>query len=325
MTVLMVVGGIDTADAVPLSKAVVFVGSLATMTLNLRRVLSFSDVLVDYDIVRIMVPASLMGTYVGVVLNWVFPDWLIVMLLSVTLLAMSLMVTRTTLRQYAEEQQLQGRQWSDDASGALGFAASEARAAAPEDERTPASTRASESGEEAASSPAAPPGRPDAEGTRAQGTVAAVKLLPGPSKSRRELTRRDVAVAVSLLVAVVFCGAFRLHAAACQAALPKDVARDCHHPVLHPLGDRMEARILVLLLLLLLPLLLLLLLLLLTIIILMIIIVMIKQIHIMVNTQILLLLLLIIIIIILMMILTTHIILLLLLLLLIIITTIAYG
>lgn len=107
VTMLMVVGRLAPRDAVPLSKAIVFLGSIASLMLNLRKMAKPSSAptksLIDYNICRIVVPSSLLGTLLGVLFNHLAPDWTIVSALFVVLGAMTIMVTRTAMRQRAEE------------------------------------------------------------------------------------------------------------------------------------------------------------------------------------------------------------------------------
>ncbi|CAJ1360773.1 unnamed protein product, partial [Effrenium voratum] len=63
VSLLMVLGGLSLHDAVPLSKGIVFFGSLASLALNLRR---RKKKLIHYGICRIVVPAALVGTLFGV-------------------------------------------------------------------------------------------------------------------------------------------------------------------------------------------------------------------------------------------------------------------
>jgi len=119
VTVLMVAGGLDISDAVPLSKGIVFTGSISSLILNLRK--SFSTdgqkkaSLVDFNICRLVVPASLGGTYLGVFLNRVLPSVVISLTLTCTLLAITIMVFRTTWQQYFEEE-AEGKTERDDAA-----------------------------------------------------------------------------------------------------------------------------------------------------------------------------------------------------------------
>merc|ERR1719420_2659626 len=109
VTVLMVVAKLAPRDAVPLSKAIVFLGSLSSLALNLRKMAiakpgTTSKSLIDYSICRIVVPSSLLGTLLGVLFNRISADWLVLAALVVVLASMTVMVTRTALRQRAEEE-----------------------------------------------------------------------------------------------------------------------------------------------------------------------------------------------------------------------------
>mmetsp|Transcript_39057 Transcript_39057/g.71119 ORF Transcript_39057/g.71119 Transcript_39057/m.71119 type:complete len:439 (-) Transcript_39057:24-1340(-) len=107
VTILMVAGGLTPHNAVPLSKAVVFFGALASLLVNLRRLLSargnVDHHVIDFDACRVVVPAALIGTFIGVLLNWHTPDATIVILLSCLLVFMTVMVVREALKQRQEE------------------------------------------------------------------------------------------------------------------------------------------------------------------------------------------------------------------------------
>jgi len=104
VTVLMVAGGLPVRDAVPLSKAVVFIGSISSLFLNLRKATASSDPLIDYNVCRLVVPAALVGTYVGVLLNSLVPTWAVLLVLVGILVAISYMILLTIWQQYAEEE-----------------------------------------------------------------------------------------------------------------------------------------------------------------------------------------------------------------------------
>lgn len=108
VSVLMVAGRLSPRNAVPLSKAVVFFGSLAALVLNLAKALggrseSKPQAVIDYNICRLVVPAALIGTLLGVLLNRNAGDNSIVILLVLVLLMMTSMVLWTTWNQYQEE------------------------------------------------------------------------------------------------------------------------------------------------------------------------------------------------------------------------------
>jgi len=120
VTLLMVAGGLAPHEAVPLSKAIVFLGSLSSLVLNLRKGVAAKagevakQSLIDYGICRIVVPASLMGTLLGVLLNRIAADWIIVASLCSVLGGMSVAITRTLMSQRSEEN-------AEDAANARGM------------------------------------------------------------------------------------------------------------------------------------------------------------------------------------------------------------
>jgi len=109
VTLLMVFGGLSPKDAVPLSKGVVFFGSMSSLVLNMRRTVESGSsgkkqTLINYGICRVVVPSALVGTLFGVLINHGASDAIIIMMLSAILVGMSFMTVRTTWRQYCEEQ-----------------------------------------------------------------------------------------------------------------------------------------------------------------------------------------------------------------------------
>eukprot|EP00762_Andalucia_godoyi_P005627 ANDGO_00518.mRNA.1 hypothetical protein NAEGRDRAFT_81115 len=73
--------------AIPLSKATAFGTAFASFLVNLRKRHPIDHLrpLIDYDVAFVMEPSILMGGMVGVLLNAIFPGWLIVCLLFVIL------------------------------------------------------------------------------------------------------------------------------------------------------------------------------------------------------------------------------------------------
>jgi uncharacterized membrane protein YfcA len=111
VSVLMVMGGLPITDAVPLSKAVVFVGAVSSTLLNVGRAFAAGSAgqahersLIDFNVCRIVVPAALAGTFIGVLLNGLLPSWVIHSLLTAVLVGITAVVGRTTVRQYREEE-----------------------------------------------------------------------------------------------------------------------------------------------------------------------------------------------------------------------------
>lgn len=104
VSALMVAGRLGPHEAVPLSKAVVFMGATVTLIMNLGRDFASSKAPnIDFDVCRLVVPMALMGTLLGVLLNPITPDWLIVSLLLLTLIFMTISVSLKGYRQYKAE------------------------------------------------------------------------------------------------------------------------------------------------------------------------------------------------------------------------------
>mmetsp|Transcript_144440 Transcript_144440/g.254699 ORF Transcript_144440/g.254699 Transcript_144440/m.254699 type:complete len:460 (-) Transcript_144440:55-1434(-) len=208
VSLLMVAGRLVPHDAVPLSKAVVFFGALASLVLNLRKKLiwpassgSTSQALIDYSICRIVVPSALVGTLLGVIFNRLTADWVLIAMLCMILTLMTGMVTQTARQQYKEEE---------------------------------ASMSAAASSHDSAPSPAAPP--------------AEALCMPGPhekawlacsedgKKTRGALLPQDLWLAGVMLLVIVVCGVLRIHASECMNELDGTqapaVPRACQHPVM---------------------------------------------------------------------------------------------
>lgn len=103
VSVLMVAGKLTPHDAVPLSKAVVFLGSISSLLLNLRRSASSSKPVIDYNICRLVIPSALIGTFLGVLVNRHSAGSTIVFLLTGLLCLMTFLSARTAASQYSEE------------------------------------------------------------------------------------------------------------------------------------------------------------------------------------------------------------------------------
>merc|ERR1740121_3059812 len=108
VAVLMVVGTLSPHNAVPLSKAVVFFGAMSTLLLNCRRQrdpqVEKKQAVIDFHTVRTIVPGALLGTYLGVALNFHAEGRTIVILLALLLTLMTYTVGRTAWLQYCEEE-----------------------------------------------------------------------------------------------------------------------------------------------------------------------------------------------------------------------------
>merc|ERR1740121_152375 len=108
----MIAGGLGPRDAVPLSKAIVFFGAVSSLMVNLGAKdpwgLQSSRRVIDLNACRLVVPAALCGTFLGVLLNFHPQDTAIVLLLAALLVAMTCMVVRAAWGQYLEEEAAEG-------------------------------------------------------------------------------------------------------------------------------------------------------------------------------------------------------------------------
>ena len=78
--VLILVLSLSPKEAVPISQAMIFGGSLVNLVMNYRsrHPVVKTRPLIDYDAVLILEPLMLLGTTFGVMLNAVSPTWLII-------------------------------------------------------------------------------------------------------------------------------------------------------------------------------------------------------------------------------------------------------
>ena len=123
VTVLMFFGKLSPRDAVPLSKAIVFLGSIVSLSLNAGKRVALSQgkggdtqagddvALIDLRILKALIPTSLIGTLVGVLTNQHAPGWGTVCALLCTLLLMLLLLCRKGLEQYNEEIMMATAHW----------------------------------------------------------------------------------------------------------------------------------------------------------------------------------------------------------------------
>ncbi|RLN91066.1 hypothetical protein BBJ28_00022145 [Nothophytophthora sp. Chile5] len=81
-------GGLNPKHAIPLSKVTIFGSAVATYVSNFNRKHPINNrrPIINYEMVGLMEPTTLLGTVFGVMMNHIFPNWLILVLL-VTLLS----------------------------------------------------------------------------------------------------------------------------------------------------------------------------------------------------------------------------------------------
>jgi len=119
VSVLMLGGGLSVHDAVPLSKSIVFFGALSSLALNMGKTFHGPNgptPLINYNIIRLVVPASLLGTCVGVVLNRTLPSHVVLSVLFAILVGMSGLLVVMTYKQFKQEQAVLARASSTQTS-----------------------------------------------------------------------------------------------------------------------------------------------------------------------------------------------------------------
>jgi uncharacterized membrane protein YfcA len=99
VAVLMFCGDMAPHDAVPMSKAVVFAGTVVSSGMNMRKRAPDGSPLIDFDIVAAVVPLALAGTLVGVWLNSrVAPEFIVFVLIGTFIIMIA-----TTSQKLAEQ------------------------------------------------------------------------------------------------------------------------------------------------------------------------------------------------------------------------------
>lgn len=237
VTVLMVAGTMKVADAVPLSKSVVFFGSIASLILNMRKSMSSegsgpAKALIDYNICRLVVPSALLGTFLGVFLNRHLPSWLILLVLVAVLLFISASVAHKTLQQYLEESAAAA------AKPAPAPVAGSADVRADEERPKPGPQVPLSTTEVALPVKAVAAGSKEGRPLSVPGaslTDANAGTAP-PTPMRSVLSRTDIAMSLFMLVVVIVFGMLRFHAGECMRAEPNLREEVCNHPAYFWLG-----------------------------------------------------------------------------------------
>lgn len=218
VSVLMLGGGLSVHDAVQLSKAIVFFGSLSSLVLNMRKTFNSPNgatTLINFNIIRLVVPASLLGTYIGVFLNRILPGTFVLSVLFAILVGMSGMVIIMTYRQYVQEE-MESQPAGKDVFEAQHFPAP----ATIQRLSTPSTNR---------------------EGFLSDRSEHRKTIEPLRSK----LTTQDIIVGFIILVCVIGCGVIRYHAETCMTALRQEFPNNrpepaCHHPATFYMGHKLQ-------------------------------------------------------------------------------------
>ena len=104
MPVFILAVGFSPHSAVPLSKAMVFGGAVANTMMNWSKRHPAADrPLIDYDVALALEPMTIAGTTIGVLLNVLLPEWLIVVLLCILLFLTTLRTVSTGRKVYLIE------------------------------------------------------------------------------------------------------------------------------------------------------------------------------------------------------------------------------
>mmetsp|Transcript_79479 Transcript_79479/g.224788 ORF Transcript_79479/g.224788 Transcript_79479/m.224788 type:complete len:530 (+) Transcript_79479:87-1676(+) len=228
VTLLMFAGKMGVTDAVPLSKAIIFIGSIASWVLNSRKLVAWEtkrETAIDYNICRLVVPGSLSGTLMGVLLNRVLPSGIILAVLTVILIFISVSVARTAHRQHTEEV-------AEDLR--------DAQATLEVEEPSPGLLVGK--GLESAGKSGAQQVQKRVVKIRVGHTRRPSMNAPDITKIRNRWLWRDVVLAFSMLLLVVVLGVLRFHLGQClraglESASPELRGRACDHPSLFWLGQ----------------------------------------------------------------------------------------
>lgn len=249
VTVLMVAGKMGLTDAVPLSKAIVFFGSMSSWVLNSRKLVSWEtkrETAIDYNICRLVVPGSLSGTLIGVILNRSLPNWVILAVLCFILVFITLSVGWTTVKLYLQEKAQDIEDEREEAVVAAEVARSRAAKPTAPLAVPPTALPAVKETE--------PEARPVPEADTLSNLVQKQTSLGG-GKSLRRLSRRpsmnapditrmrnkllwtDILTALGVLFTVITAGVLRFHSGECFHADPAVQRHVCRHPVVFWLGS----------------------------------------------------------------------------------------
>lgn len=237
VAVLMVSGRLSPHNAVPLSKAIVFFGSIASLIVNLFHMRGRSATaksVIDTDACRLVVPATLIGTFLGVLLNRHTSDYIIVVLLTAILGLMTGMVARTARMQAIEERT------EDEAAAAAAAAApaiaNSSTSASSSSQQAPAPSGGAEllAEDETAEDTPLLNRAPEAAAPQPPRAIAESSMKITVPLSRKQVpTFRDAGMGGALLFVVVAGGIFRFHMHACRAEVLGDASQAgaCNHPV----------------------------------------------------------------------------------------------
>lgn len=114
---LILVARFSTRDAVPLSNVTIFGGAISNFAINIQKRHPVADrPLIDFDLMLVMEPMTILGALVGALLNIVLPGWVTCVCLVVLLGLTTHRTTKTGLKLYNQESLAQAR----EATGEVG-------------------------------------------------------------------------------------------------------------------------------------------------------------------------------------------------------------
>jgi len=263
VAVLMAIGGLTPHNAVPLSKAIVFFGSVSSLMVNLRRMRMPSAArvadkqVIDFDTCRVVIPGALFGTYMGVLLNWHTPDRTIIILLTAVLVFMTCMVLDTARKQYAQESEAMAAQVASkrveepcpqievEATGGRrktpAALADECEAPALVSGSPPSSPKSEGDADEDCEDAELKPLLPQPEGSAPAPSMVGVAVTSSHAlKAKRgilspasQVSQADILASGLLMLLVVLGGILRFHMHACRDEKHgQGIVGSCRHPLM---------------------------------------------------------------------------------------------
>jgi len=199
VSLLMFMGDLSPRDAVPVSKAVVFLGAVVSLALNVgRRASGSSQLLVDVQLLKLVVPMALLGTLLGVMTNERTPGWGVLLVLASMMVPTFLLVLRRAQQQSLEESSVENMMKdTEEVQGLLDGNITSPKLATnncPEwsDNESPAKWSVNESQ-----------------------STASIKFPPHPMSKVASCTWLDLAMLGLLLIIVISGGVLQHHVRAC--------------------------------------------------------------------------------------------------------------
>jgi len=235
----MTAAKLDVCDAVPLSKAVVFIGSIAAGVLNSRKLVAWEtkrETAIDYNICRLVVPGSLSGTLIGVILNRHLPSAVILMVLTLMLVSICTSVAWTTWQQYKEERE-EALQDEREAAAALDRTVLEGGIGISSSGLPNQQEAASRMGLRRTKSLDQVKDKGMLRARRLSGCRRPSMNAPDITKMRNKVLWLDIILLTVTLCIVIACGVLRFHVGECHDAGLAFQHRACNHPALFWLGS----------------------------------------------------------------------------------------